>query len=750
MKEFYGNYLGVVITGGEKDPEHRGRSQVFVPHIMPALYEQWNKEGKDISFEVIGTGLDGALDPQIVNRLRDILPWAECAAPIVGASPSYKGSVGGFVSETLRNVGAAVNATTDAIKNTWNNLAGNSESEDSALGVGLAGYFGSVDRNEAGYCGRGVRNLLINAYGYSESEIPGANGQDFGPILEKQGWTKEYVSDPKNAPDGAIAVYPSDQRLKKPLTRRKDGTPTGGATAGHVGVIAGGKEFFGAGGGKNNPGGSQLHNYPGYVYVPPPEIKQRLLKKAGLPVPNVSPSAVPYHETNTSNMNPDITNEKGLSENISLSLQETPESISLNEKNNSNISGLSPNEIKFAMRIAATESGAGILDAKNVYNNMTNAAQRVGYAYNPAKYFGRERYSESELEAYGNDLISSGKVDWKKVDIGYVQSNEYDKTQKGAVNSGSYIDQITGTALAIRNLSAKNPVLGKKVLDSINSGDFKEADRILGSKNSKETIGTKYFGLVDHPQKANDLIDKIETEFNGDVNEALKKINSELHPIPTIAELSSGSFTPQNVTSTANYISQPTIKNPTPHQGISGPNTNNQALGMFGYASEGQAVWVFFREGNPLCPVYFAASFGSKEWGGIYQNQSNAIGSGTPGTEKTVINLYGGTMTSFTSTEESPLGANFGFQLSDRNGSNLTFAKDHTQFNSLYNHVQRVAGDSHDITETNKEVRVKGNYNTVTEQDLFITVGNWSQEALDASDEIQKIINEGMKLYEDS
>ena len=54
MKSYYGNYLGVVITGGDKDPEYRGRTQVFVPNIMPALYDNWNEDGQDITFEVIG------------------------------------------------------------------------------------------------------------------------------------------------------------------------------------------------------------------------------------------------------------------------------------------------------------------------------------------------------------------------------------------------------------------------------------------------------------------------------------------------------------------------------------------------------------------------------------------------------------------------------------------------------------------------------------------------------------------------
>ena len=98
MKTYYGNYLGVVIAGGEKDPEGRGRCQIFIPHIMPALYEGWNNSGNDVSFDIVGDGLPTSLDSSIVNKLQKILPWAECAAPIVGSSPSTKDG-----SEETRN-----------------------------------------------------------------------------------------------------------------------------------------------------------------------------------------------------------------------------------------------------------------------------------------------------------------------------------------------------------------------------------------------------------------------------------------------------------------------------------------------------------------------------------------------------------------------------------------------------------------------------------------------------------------------
>ena len=86
MKTYYGNYLGMVIDNN--DPEHRGRTQIFVPHIMPTLYEDWNQAQKTKTIKCIGDNIPQGLDQSIVERLKKILPWAEAASPIMAQSGS--------------------------------------------------------------------------------------------------------------------------------------------------------------------------------------------------------------------------------------------------------------------------------------------------------------------------------------------------------------------------------------------------------------------------------------------------------------------------------------------------------------------------------------------------------------------------------------------------------------------------------------------------------------------------------------
>ena len=60
------------------------------------------------------------------------------------------------------------------------------------------------------------------------------------------------------------------------------------------------------------------------------------------------------------------------------------------------------------------------------------------------------------------------------------------------------------------------------------------------------------------------------------------------------------------------------VHNTDRHGPVVTQNLNNVAKGLFTYPSAGAMLWVFFREGNPLFPVYFAASYSSSEWKSAY------------------------------------------------------------------------------------------------------------------------------------
>ena len=82
-KKFFGNYLGIVVQNN--DPDRAGKIKVWVPHVSPSVYAGWADSNTDKKFKSIGRNVDSDLSV-IIEDLKAILPWAQCAAPIVGST----------------------------------------------------------------------------------------------------------------------------------------------------------------------------------------------------------------------------------------------------------------------------------------------------------------------------------------------------------------------------------------------------------------------------------------------------------------------------------------------------------------------------------------------------------------------------------------------------------------------------------------------------------------------------------------
>lgn len=105
MKRYYGNYLGIVIQNN--DPEFRGRIKVWVPFVSATVYENWNQDRKDKKFKFLGKNINSPISGQLLDELKNILPWAEYVAPSTGASGSGLYSAtkdAGTISDSNDNV----------------------------------------------------------------------------------------------------------------------------------------------------------------------------------------------------------------------------------------------------------------------------------------------------------------------------------------------------------------------------------------------------------------------------------------------------------------------------------------------------------------------------------------------------------------------------------------------------------------------------------------------------------------------
>jgi len=114
---YLGNYLGIVVQNN--DPLKRGRVKVFVPHISPSVYSGWNELKRDKRFKFVGKNVGSDLT-DILDDLKIILPWAECASPLVGenASGRYNASLNAAsISDSSKKSSFLTNTTDTTIQN---------------------------------------------------------------------------------------------------------------------------------------------------------------------------------------------------------------------------------------------------------------------------------------------------------------------------------------------------------------------------------------------------------------------------------------------------------------------------------------------------------------------------------------------------------------------------------------------------------------------------------------------------------
>jgi len=81
-EKYFGNHLGIVIQNN--DPDKGGKIKIWVPHISPTVYKNWDENNKDKSFKFIGKNIDSDIT-DIIEDLKAVVPWAECASPLVGS-----------------------------------------------------------------------------------------------------------------------------------------------------------------------------------------------------------------------------------------------------------------------------------------------------------------------------------------------------------------------------------------------------------------------------------------------------------------------------------------------------------------------------------------------------------------------------------------------------------------------------------------------------------------------------------------
>jgi len=200
------------------------------------------------------------------------------------------------------------------------------------------------------------------------------------------------------------------------------------------------------------------------------------------------------------------------------------------------------------------------------------------------------------------------------------------------------------------------------------------------------------------------------------------------------------------------------IHNPDPHGPTAVMNLNNMARGLFTYPSAGAMLWVFFREGNPLFPVYFAANYGQREWQSAYRYTVASPAKDTPGykpaaselnktiSTSTLLNFGAGAIrVENTTVPDDPTKDEKSFGFFSEDGSNMFFNQGYHQIFSKFDRRDQTEGDKWETTLGYKEQLVNGDYNKVILGDYIVKIGNISSETVEAVEKIQASINRIME-----
>ena len=189
---------------------------------------------------------------------------------------------------------------------------------------------------------------------------------------------------------------------------------------------------------------------------------------------------------------------------------------------------------------------------------------------------------------------------------------------------------------------------------------------------------------------------------------------------------------------------------------------SNRAKGSFSIPNVGSHVWVFFVDGDPNSPVYFASSFGAQDWNGIYDSDSDTHGIDYPGSyenksdrdltsynhnvetyrNKYVISQKGGVV-EFVNTDNKEV-----LKLTHYSGSYKEFNNKSTIELATGNDQKLVLGDQFDTVRGNKNQYVDYDFDRIVRGDSYDKIGTFNKEKIDQWKDLVSVIADIKQLFE--
>jgi hypothetical protein len=763
MKTYFGNYLGMVVNNN--DPEYRGRVQIFVPHIMPTLYEGWNDKGENKQISCVGDNMPQGLTEEIVKKLQLILPWAESASPIVG-----QGISGGMWSESGSAAGSAGSAASgDTSTGTQGNILDQTPTSQpvgslppgdkcnipAEAGVNLRDLKpGFVQRlnglyeeaSALGYkitCSSGYRDTEKQRALYN-ADLAKHGGKPSGYVARPGGSSHEYgiAADLKVTGNGVSITHISGKAEEAGLN--KD-TPQWRALLGKYGLHQ-----------PLHPKNSPTPSRPESWHVEPIEMpkagdtsransQQRVADQLSSTSSKIGETtsgsqfpaiATPLNEKNPSNEKVEpIAPKTGLTPTPAASTDSQESAAGSGQsqlaKDRTNYFRAELKDpqlldrLEFVLKREGSASGFLIFETlcnRAMFGNRTLKALAFERGYWPPNYVGKTTPHTKYTLDIIQRVIYNGQNDTDlATDQGFNDKtmfiNKY--IRQGA--KGSWFDLKTGKKITDSGRITK-------LTTSPGSGmeEFIYQKCGTGDAHSKTGKNAKIYGEKYNIQPTSESTFKPNTPLPDDLKDATAS--------PLTGE-------PSNTLPAPNVVNNTDTHGPTIVK-----NTNDMAKGMFAFPGVGAMVWVFFREGNPLFPVYFAASYSSREWKSAYSTEGVSPGGdnhGTKGTQaansmKLNPNAGGGLEFTHIKDASDPSGAHDKAvaMIYGDDGSNMVFTKGYHQIYTRHNRRDQVDGHLFSTVHGSEERWVDNDLSMNVRGNVIIKIGKIDSETMEAMKEL--------------
>jgi hypothetical protein len=741
MKPFLGNYLGLCINND--DPERRGRVQIFIPHIMPALFKDWNETGKDVQLLCVGNNLPQSLPSYMIEKLKKMLPWAECASPILGTSSP--GQLAGNNFDQSPVVGGAGSVAPLGGEGLPPNVG--LESGDVAPKPELASLLGQAA-------------TAVYGQGATVEIFSGTAARAAGTDRHPGGWAADVTfRDPQgnlitgDRLAGVVKFWHDNQLGSTGING--DGAMRTGAL--HMDLVGG--RF-----GRPLQGGEALWwSYSG-----------GLSPAMTAAVSNVAPGKQSYRGLVTPSTIPGASTLSLASQSHEYTSLGSGGPASYNPQQD-------PNPFKLG-------SGAG---SDTWVNPFAQFQTRGGTSAPPT---GPTAAGQTTVAAGGGGLLvdQSGRVGSAQLRselLRLIQSNPSSIYNSGKIPVNGEKYGINGTPESWANFYAKLAGFESSYDATAPIKDFAiPGVREPGGSGGLFQLGRsqvkiwadKYpqiaqrYGIqpgVAYPPEAvldpnfasrgmlligESLLTEhfvMENGIFGDKPGAQgigRTIGSySWNKIASGVDPGTGATDPTMTPLAASAMVMTTDTKGTTQV----LDINNMAKGVFTYPAAGAMLWVFFREGNPLFPVYFAANYGQREWESAFGRGSDAPGykpavndSNNIISTGTVINWgVGGIRVENTTDPTTPTNNQKSVMFFGHDGSNMFINDGYHQLYSRFDRRDQVDGSRFQSTLGTKEEIVQSDSNSIIMGDRIIKIGNVSPDAVNAMNEIHDIIKEIMQ-----